>query len=109
MKGEMNTIPFQGRRRINEFQAAEKLHVTRSAVAKAISRLEDRLGVTLFNRTTRRQSLTDEGSLYYEACRRALDDISSAEDMLEGGKLRASGKLRVSVPVLFSDSTVFHL
>lgn len=103
MKSEMNTIPvFLAAAESTSFsQAAEKLHVTRSAVAKAISRLEDRLGVTLFNRTTRRQSLTDEGSLYYEACRRALDEISLAEDMLEGGKLRASGKLRVSVPVLF--------
>ncbi|MEB6377832.1 LysR family transcriptional regulator [Leclercia adecarboxylata] len=81
-------------------QAAEKLHVTRSAVAKTISRLENRLGVTLFNRTTRSQSLTDEGLLYYESCRRALDEIKLAEDILEGGKLRASGKLRVSVPVL---------
>jgi DNA-binding transcriptional LysR family regulator len=102
MKSEMNSIPVfvAVAESVSFSQAAEKLHVTRSAVAKNISRLEERLGVTLFNRTTRSQSLTDEGTLYYESCRRALNEIKMAEDILEGGKLQASGKLRVSVPVL---------
>lgn len=102
MKSDMNSIPVfvAAAESVSFSQAAEKLHVTRSAVAKTISRLEDRLGVTLFNRTTRSQSLTDEGSLYYEFCSRALAEIKLAEDILEGGKLQASGKLRVSVPVL---------
>ncbi|AIX74055.1 MAG: LysR family transcriptional regulator [Mixta calida] len=102
MKSEMNSIPVfvAAAETVSFAQAAEKLHVTRSAVAKTISRLEERLGVTLFNRTTRSQSLTDEGTLYYEYCRRALSLIKTAEDVLEGGKLQASGKLRVTVPVL---------
>lgn len=102
MKSELNSIPVfvAAAESVSFSQAAEKLYVTRSAVAKTISRLEERLGVTLFNRTTRSQSLTDEGSLYYESCRRALNEIKMAEDILEGGKLQASGKLRVSVPVL---------
>lgn len=102
MKGEINSIPvFVIAAESSSFsQAAEKLYVTRSAVAKTISRLEQRLGITLFNRTTRSQSLTDEGLLYYEFCRRALNEIKMAEDILEGGKLQVSGKLRVSVPVL---------
>ncbi|HBC7428071.1 TPA: LysR family transcriptional regulator [Providencia rettgeri] len=102
MKGEMNSIPIfvTVAESSNFSQAAEKLYVTRSAVAKTISRLEERLGITLFNRTTRSQSLTDEGLLYYEFCRRALNEIKMAEDILEGGKLQVSGKLRVSVPVL---------
>lgn len=102
MKSEMNSIPVfvAAAESVNFSQAAEKLHVSRSAVAKTVSRLEERLGVTLFNRTTRSQSLTDEGLLYYESCRRALNEIKMAEDILEGSKLQASGKLRVSVPVL---------
>ena len=74
MKSEMNTIPVfvAVAESVSFSQAAQKLHVTRSAVAKTISRLEERLGVTLFNRTTRSQSLTAEGTLYYESCRRAL-------------------------------------
>jgi DNA-binding transcriptional LysR family regulator len=102
MKSELNSIPVfvAAAESVSFSQAAEKLHVTRSAVAKTISRLEERLGVTFFNRTTRSQSLTDEGSLYYEFCRRALNEIKMAEEILEGGKLQASGKLRISVPVL---------
>ncbi|MDH2066835.1 LysR family transcriptional regulator [Pantoea sp. GD03673] len=111
MKSEMNSIPVfvTAAESVSFSQAAEKLHVTRSAVAKTVSRLEERLGVTLFNRTTRSQSLTDEGTLYYEACRRALDEISMAEDILEGGKLQVSGKLRVSVPVLLGQLCVSPL
>lgn len=65
MKSEMNSIPVfvAAAESVSFSQAAEKLHVTRSAVAKTISRLEGRLGVTLFNCTTRSQSLADEGSL----------------------------------------------
>lgn len=102
MKSELNSIPVfvAAAESVSFSQAAAKLHVTRSAVAKTVSRLEERLGVTLFSRTTRSQSLTDEGSLYYEYCRRALAEIKTAEDILNSGKLQANGKLRVSVPVL---------
>ncbi|WON77376.1 LysR family transcriptional regulator [Serratia sp. UGAL515B_01] len=85
----------------NFSKAAENLHLTRSAITKTIARLESRLGVSLFNRTTRSQSLTDEGILYYEYCRRAVNEILKAEEILEGEKLQVSGRLRISVPVLF--------
>ncbi|VEJ53282.1 D-malate degradation protein R [Pragia fontium] len=81
--------------------AAEKLHLTRSAVSKTIARLESKIGVTLFQRTTRKQSLTDEGQLFYEHCHRALNEIQRAQDILNEGKIQVSGCLRVSVPVLF--------
>lgn len=102
MKSDMSGIPvfITAAESENFARAAEKLHLTRSAVAKTVARLEEKLGVTLFLRTTRSQSLTDEGALYYEHCRRALAEISAAEDILDGGKLQASGRLRVSVPVL---------
>ncbi|MCA8050301.1 MULTISPECIES: LysR substrate-binding domain-containing protein [Burkholderia] len=82
-------------------QAAEKLHITRSAVGKSIARLEERLGVVLFQRTTRTQSLTDEGSLFYEHCLRAMDEIQAGEALLETGKWQMKGRLRVSLPTLF--------
>lgn len=56
-------------------QAAIRLHLSRSAVGKSIARLEARLGVRLFQRTTRSQSLTDNGALFYERCLRALEEI----------------------------------
>ena len=57
--------------------AAERLHLTRSAVGKSVARLEARLGTRLFHRTTRSQSLTEDGQAYYERCRRALAERSS--------------------------------
>lgn len=63
-------------------QAAERLRLTRSAVAKGIARLEQRLRVRLFHRTTRTQRLTDEGRAYYERCVRALSELEEAEAAL---------------------------
>ena len=81
--------------------AAERLHLTRSAVSKTIARLEQRLGVRLFNRTTRTQSLTDEGRFFYERCLRAIEEIRIGEAQLESGRREVRGRLRVSMPVLF--------
>jgi DNA-binding transcriptional LysR family regulator len=81
--------------------AAQRLSVTRSAVAKTIARLEQRLKVRLFNRTTRKQSLTDHGQSYYERCVRALAELEAAEECLESNRKAPAGKLRVTAPVLF--------
>ncbi len=82
-------------------QAAQGLHLTRSAVGKSVARLEHRLGVLLFHRTTRSQNLTEEGALFYGHCLRALDEVRSGEAALESGKGSVNGRLRVSMPVLF--------
>lgn len=81
--------------------AAERLHLTRSAVAKIIARLEARLGTRLFLRTTRKQSLTDDGQAFYERCIRALAELEAGEAALDSGRREPSGLLRVSAPVLF--------
>ena len=81
--------------------AAAKLHLSRSAVGKTIARLESRLGVRLFHRTTRAQSLTEDGQAYFEHCLRALEALRAGGKMLESGRKEASGRLRVSVPMLF--------
>ena len=90
-------------------QAAIRLHLSRSAVGKSIARLEERLGVRLFQRTTRSQSLTDSGALFYEHCLRALEEIRGAESLLETGKQQVSGRLRVAMPVLFGRQCVAPL
>nr|WP_223216874.1 LysR family transcriptional regulator [Paraburkholderia phenoliruptrix] len=82
-------------------KAGERLSLTRSAVGKAIARLEERLGVQLFQRTTRSQSLTEDGQQYYERCLRAIDELRAGETMLENGRREVIGKLRVTLPVLF--------
>ncbi|EQA1591695.1 LysR substrate-binding domain-containing protein [Enterobacter hormaechei] len=90
-------------------QAAVRLHFSRSAVGKSIARLEERLGVRLFHRTTRSQRLTDNGALFYERCLRALEEIRGAESQLETGKHQVSGRLRVAVPVLFGRQCIAPL
>jgi DNA-binding transcriptional LysR family regulator len=81
--------------------AAERMQLTRSAVGKSIARLERRLGVRLFQRTTRRQSLTDDGQAYYERCVRALAELDAGEAALDTGRRSPTGRLRVSAPVAF--------
>ena len=81
--------------------AATRLSVTRSAITKTIARLEQRLGVRLFHRTTRRQSLTDDGQAYYEHCVRALRELDAAEEAFDSGRKEPVGRLKVSAPVLF--------
>ncbi|QNP49044.1 LysR family transcriptional regulator [Diaphorobacter aerolatus] len=80
--------------------AGERLQLTRSAIAKSVARLETRLGTRLFQRTTRSQSLTEDGQTYYEHCRRALRELDSADLAVEAGRRAPRGKLRVTMPVL---------
>lgn len=111
MRDDLNAIPVfvtvveSG----NFASAAAILHVTRSAVGKTIARLEARLGVALFQRTTRRQLLTEEGEQFYLQCREALERIREAEETLQRGKDEVQGRLRVSLPVLFGQRCVAPL
>lgn len=80
--------------------AAERLHLTRSAVGKSIARLERRLGATLFHRHPRRLALTEAGQAYYDRCLRALSELDAADAQLNSGRLQPQGTLRVSAPKL---------
>ncbi|MCZ6845731.1 MAG: LysR family transcriptional regulator, partial [Alphaproteobacteria bacterium] len=80
---------------------ARQMSLTPSAVSKQISRLEDRLGARLFNRTTRRLAATEEGRAYYERCRRILADIDEAESAISQLNTEPRGVLRVNMPVVF--------
>jgi len=81
--------------------AAARLNLSRSVVGKTVARLESRLGVRLFHRTTRSLTLTEDGQLYYERCLRALAELRAGEALLDSGRTEAVGRLRVSMPVLF--------
>ncbi|MEC7570610.1 MAG: LysR family transcriptional regulator, partial [Pseudomonadota bacterium] len=59
--------------------AARAKNISPSVVSKQLAALEDRLGVRLLNRTTRRISLTEVGSAYYDRCKRILADVDEAE------------------------------
>lgn len=81
--------------------AADQVGMTPSAVSKQISRLEDRLGARLLNRTTRRLGLTEVGAVYFEHARRILEDIEEAERAVSESLAVPRGLLRLSVPLSF--------
>jgi LysR family transcriptional activator of dmlA len=89
--------------------AARELGITTPAVSKHLSQMEQRLGVALVNRTTRRMSLTPEGELYLESARRILGEISGMEALLGVAKATPMGLLRVNATLGFGRSHVAPL
>jgi LysR family transcriptional regulator, regulator for bpeEF and oprC len=77
--------------------AARALDIAPSVLSKTVSTLEADLRCTLFNRSTRRLSLTEAGAAYYEHCRRIVLDLEEADAAARDGMLRATGTLRVGV------------
>lgn len=82
--------------------AANLAGVTPAAVSRSVARLEERLGVRLFVRTTRQMRLTDSGRLYYQQCRQALTQLVDAEREVTGQQSQPSGLLRISVPTPYA-------
>ncbi len=80
--------------------AGQKLGVSSSAISKAMARLEDRLGIRLFHRSTRTVTLTPEGALFLERCRRIFSEVEAAELELMQTRGTPSGRLRVSLPLV---------
>jgi DNA-binding transcriptional LysR family regulator len=81
--------------------AAQAEGVAPAVVGRRIDGLEERLGVKLLVRTTRRITLTHEGSAFLEDCQRLLADIASAEASVSAGGVKASGHLRITAPAGF--------
>jgi DNA-binding transcriptional LysR family regulator len=82
--------------------AADALGLTPSAISKLVSRLEDRLGVRLLHRTTRRLALTGEGELYFGRARQILADIDEAEAEVAKARSAPRGQLRVNSLTVFA-------
>lgn len=80
--------------------AGRTLGISASAVGKAVTRLEQELGVRLLQRSTRRIALTQEGRQFHERCRRILDDLDDARTMLSHASGAPRGRLRISVPIV---------
>jgi DNA-binding transcriptional LysR family regulator len=86
--------------------AADDLAISRAAASKYVSRLEERLGARLMQRTTRRLSLTEAGAALFEASRGALERIEEAEAAIARFQSEPRGRLRVSAPMSFG---ILHL
>jgi DNA-binding transcriptional LysR family regulator len=82
-------------------KAADENHMTPSGVSKLIARLEERLGARLLQRTTRKLSLTEAGSIFHNRALRVLHDLSEAEAEVSADHLHPRGVLRLSAPVPF--------
>lgn len=81
--------------------AARHLGMSPAMATKHVDALEVRLGVKLFHRTTRGLTLTEIGSNYLEACQRILADIDEAEAEAASQRVKATGLLRISLPLSF--------
>ena len=77
-------------------EAADRLDLSRAMASKHVQALEDRLGVKLLERTTRRVRLTDAGRRYLERARRLLHDFEVAETEARGERLAPAGLLRIN-------------
>ena len=80
---------------------ARELNLTPPAVSRRLSHLEERLGIRLLNRTTRRISLTSEGEIYYENAVRILKEIDDMEQLVASSRSSPKGLLRVNAPFGF--------
>ena len=81
--------------------AAQAEGVAPAIMGRRLDALEERLGVKLLVRTTRRLTLTHEGSAFLEDCQRLLADLANAEASVSAGGVKASGYLRITAPAGF--------
>lgn len=80
--------------------AGRQLGLSASAIGKAVARLEQRLDVRLFHRNTRNMTLTEEGQLFLDRCRRIFEEVEAAEAELAQASRTPKGRLRVSLPLV---------
>jgi DNA-binding transcriptional LysR family regulator len=82
--------------------AADALGLPKSTVSRKLAQLEERLGVRLVQRTTRKLALTEIGEAYYERCSRIVADIASAEQLVTDMQSTPRGRLRITTTVDFA-------
>jgi len=90
-------------------KAARQLGISPSGVSKAISRIENAFKVRLLQHSSRSVTLTDEGSVFYERCRRILLDLEEAEQALSQARDVPRGLLRVSLPLALGRRPIARL
>jgi DNA-binding transcriptional LysR family regulator len=90
--------------------AADYLHLPKSSVSRALSRLEEALAVRLIERNSRRLRITSEGSAFYRQCLLIMEQVNEANALMAGLTAVPSGKLVVTLPMAFSrEIVVQHL
>lgn len=89
--------------------AAARLGVSVAHISRQIVRLESRLDVKLFHRTTRKVMTTEEGRVYYQHCRQVLDGLEEAERAVTNLQSQPSGNLRMTAPVSYGEKYIAPL
>jgi DNA-binding transcriptional LysR family regulator len=89
--------------------AARRTGDSQSAISKAVGSLERRLGVMLFNRSTRSVTLTDQGQRYYDRTKLLIDEMDATDSELTSSTLNVSGLIRIAVPSTFGRLHVLPL
>nr|WED69037.1 LysR substrate-binding domain-containing protein [Pectobacterium colocasium] len=90
-------------------QAAKIAGLTPAAVSRAMSRLEEKLGASLFVRSTRHVRLTESGQRYYQQCRIAMDSLASGELALHGELESLKGRISLSMPTSYGHYRIIPL
>ena len=80
--------------------AADTLNLSKPAVSRHVAELEQRLGVRLLQRTTRKLSLTEEGRLFYGRCKSVLADVEVAEEEITAKSVAVKGLIKVNESLL---------
>lgn len=83
--------------------ASERLGISKALVSKYVGEVESKLGIRLFNRTTRQLALTDAGRRYYQQSVTLLEQYSALVDNVTGEQTKPRGLLRISAPVTFGE------
>ena len=89
--------------------AAKKLAISTAQVSRQITALENRLKVKLLYRTTRKVSLTQEGTLFYQHCRAVLDGLEQAVTAITNLQSTPQGKIKVTASVTYGEQQVLPL
>src|SRR4029079_8505383 len=92
------------------FSAASRaLGVPKSRLSKRVALLEERLGVRLLQRTTRRFAITEVGERFYAHCRAMLEEAQPAQDAVDELRAEPRGIVRVSCPISFAQTVLAHV
>jgi DNA-binding transcriptional LysR family regulator len=89
--------------------SAKALSISVAQVSRQITALEKRLKTKLFHRTTRKVSLTQEGSIFYQHCRSVLDGLDIAEQAIRQLQSTPQGRVKLSVPVTYGEQNILPL
>ena len=86
--------------------AANHFNLSATMISKHIHHLESSLNSQLIHRTTRQQSLTDSGQLYYRECKRILEDISNAENLIQTIENQPQGTVKINCPITYGNKVL---